>query len=148
MSKRTQRLAVALMVVAASSAVEAQVPVRASITATGEASVSANPDQAMLSFSVLTTAVTAVDAGNLNASQTSGVISALRAVMGASDTLKTISYSLNPNYNNAAMLTGYTAVNSIQVTTGDLASTGRLIDTATQAGVSRVQSLAEQQSLL
>ena len=139
MSRRMNWMAAALMLVAG-SAVEAQAP-RASITATGEATVSATPDQATLSFSVTTSAATAVDAGNLNAGQTSTVISALRAVMAAADTLKTVSYSLNPNYNNTGMLTGYTATNSIQVTTGDLASTGKLIDTATQAGVSRVQSL-------
>ena len=115
---------------------------RPSITATGEGTVSASPDQATISVSVTTAAPTAIEAGNLNASQTSAVISALRAVLNSSDSLKTVSYSLNPNYSNAGNLTGYTATNTIQVTTADLASTGKLIDTATQSGATRVQSLS------
>ncbi len=115
---------------------------RPSITATGEASVSASPDQATVGVSVSNTALTAIDASNQNATQTSAVIAALRAVMANSDTLKTVAYSLNPIYNNAGTLTGYTATNSIQVTTGDLSSTGKLIDTATQAGATRIQSLS------
>ena len=119
-----------------------QPPPRASITAAGEATVSANPDQAAISVSVTNTAATAIDASNQNAAQTSAVIAALRGVMAGSDVLKTVSYSLFPTYNNAGTLTGYTATNTIQVTTGDLASTGKLIDTAVQGGASRVQSLS------
>lgn len=115
---------------------------RPSITATGEATVSASPDQATVGVSVSNTALTAIDASNQNAAQTSAVIAALRAVMANSDTLKTVAYSLNPNYNNAGTLTGYTATNSIQVTTADLSSTGKLIDTATQAGATRIQFLS------
>ncbi|HEY3743448.1 MAG TPA: SIMPL domain-containing protein [Bryobacteraceae bacterium] len=115
---------------------------RTSITATGEATVSANPDQATVSFSISTTAATASDASNQNAVLTTSVIAALKAAMVASDTLSTISYSLYPNYNNAGNLTGYTATNTIQVVTGDLTSPGKLIDTATQAGATRVQGLS------
>ena len=141
MSKRMNWMAVAALFLGLTTESQAQAP-RPSITATGEATVSTNPDQATISVSVVTTASTAMDAGNLNASQTSAVIAALRAVMAPADSLKTIAYSLNPNYNNAGTLTGYTATNSIQVTTGDLASTGKLIDTSTQAGATRVQSLS------
>lgn len=133
---------VAMGVLALTLPVWGQVAPRASITATGEATVSANPDQATISVSVSNAASTAIDASNQNATQTSAVIAALRAVMSASDILRTVSYSLNPNYNNAGTLTGYTATNTIQVTTGDLASTGKLIDTATQGGATRVQSLS------
>jgi len=115
---------------------------RASITATGEATVSANPDQATIAVSVSNTASTAIDASGQNAAQTSSVIAALRGVMSSSDELKTVAYSLYPNYNNAGTLIGYTATNTIQVTTGELTSTGKLIDTATQSGATRVQSLS------
>ena len=130
-----------MALLAAGVAVWGQGP-RPSITATGDASVSANPDQATIGVSVTTVASTALEAGNQNATQTSAVIAALRAVMGSSDVLKTVAYSLNPNYNNAGNLVGYTATNTIQVTTGDLTSTGKLIDTATQGGATRVQSLS------
>jgi len=115
---------------------------RPSITATGEATVSANPDQATIAVSVTNSASTAIDASNQNAVQTSNVIAALRAVMASSDILQTVAYSLNPNYNNQGVQTGYTATNTIQVTTADLTSPGKLLDTATQAGATRVQSLS------
>lgn len=116
-------------------------PARNSISATGEATVSTNPDQATITFSVLTTSASATDASSQNAVQTSSLIAALKVVMAASDTLSTISYSLSPNTNNAGNVTGYTAVNTIQLVTGDLTSPGKLIDTATQAGATRVQGL-------
>lgn len=142
MRSRICRITIGLIALACPLALFGQGALRASITATGDATVSTSPDQASISVSVSNTAATAIDASNQNATQTSAVIAALRGVMASSDVLKTVSYSLNPNYNNAGMLTGYTATNSIQVTTGDLTSTGKLIDTATQGGATRVQSLS------
>ena len=59
---------------------------------------------------------------------------------GDSGTVKTVGYSVSPNYTFAktaqATLTGYTVTNSIQVTLNDLTITGKVIDTATQAGAS------------
>ena len=94
-----------------------------------------------MAFSISTTAAAATDASNQNAMQTSAVIAALKAVMGSSDTLSTVSYSLYANYSNSGRLNGYTATNTIQLVTGDLTSPGKLIDTATQAGVTNVQTL-------
>jgi uncharacterized protein YggE len=141
-SVRTVVTAVALIYSSAAFGQQTAPAPRTSITATGEATVSANPDQATVSFAITTTAMAATDASSQNAMQTSSVIAALRAVMGSSDTLSTISYYLNPNYNNNGVLTGYTATNTIQVTTGDLTSPGKLIDTAVQSGATRVQSLS------
>ena len=140
--RATCRISFCLIVSALASAGVSLGQSRASVTATGEATVSANPDQATISVSVSNTASTAIDASNQNAAQTSAVIAALRGVMGSSDELKTVAYSLYPNYNNVGTLTGYTATNTIQVTTGDLATTGKLIDTATLGGATRVQSLS------
>lgn len=61
--------------------------------------------------------------------------------LGASGTVKTVSYSVNPNYNNQGTLTGYTVTNSIQATLNDLTITGKIIDTAVQAGATRIDSL-------
>jgi uncharacterized protein len=140
MSSRLLRLTAAVLLCVA-PAMLGQVA-RPSITASGEATVSTNPDQAILSFSVTTTGQSASEAGNQNAAQTSALIAALRAVMASSDVLKTVSYSLNPVYNNAGNLNGYSATNTIQVTTNDLSSPGKLIDTAVQGGANRVQSLS------
>jgi uncharacterized protein YggE len=142
MRVRIFRMSLGLIVLTLTDPAVSMAQGRASITATGEATVSANPDQATIGVSVSNTASTAIDASNQNATQTSAVIAALRGVMASTDELKTVSYSLNPNYNNAGVLIGYMATNTIQVTTGDLTSTGKLIDTATQAGATRVQSLS------
>jgi uncharacterized protein YggE len=134
------RSVIVLCLVAVSSLAQATPP--ASVTATGQATASASPDQAIIAVAVTTSATTAIDTSNQNAVLTSSVISALKALMGSGDTLQTVGYSLNQNYNNQGIVTGYTATNTIQVTTADLTATGKLIDTATQAGATRVQSLS------
>src|SRR5207237_4469948 len=57
--------------------------------------------------------------------------------------LKTLSYSLNPNYStgNQPVVIGYTATNTNQVTVGDLSLIGKVIDTGIQAGANRVAGL-------
>src|SRR5438094_309397 len=81
----------------------AQIPTplqRPFIRAIGEATVSVKPDEAKVQFSVVTQAATAQDAADRNASQVTAVLAALRSVLGPNADLKTLSYSLNPNYNN------------------------------------------------
>jgi uncharacterized protein YggE len=98
-----------------------------------------------VTFSVETRGSTAQDAAAQNASQTSAVISALQAALGPGANIQTINYSLIPIYSNpsngVSTLTGYSVVNSIQVVITALASVGKVIDTGTQAGATRVQSL-------
>ena len=70
----------------------------------------------------------------------------LRKSAGPTAVLKTISYSLNPNYQyhpNGAepTLTGYTAANVVQVTLDDLAKIGSVIDSAAQSGANHVQGI-------
>lgn len=110
------------------------------ITASGEATASANPDQAMIVVSVSNSAGTANDAASQNAVQTSNVISVLKSLISSSDLLQTLSYTLQPNYNNQGSITGYTATNTLQVTTYDLTLIGKLIDAAASSGATRVQA--------
>ena len=125
---------------------QAQQPPRSTVQATGTASVSVTPDQATINVSAVTQAATAQDAANQNATLATNIQSALTAVIGSSGTLKTISYSVSPNYNNpqnsAPVLIGYTVTNTIQVTLSDLSIVGKVIDTATQAGASRIDGLS------
>lgn len=119
---------------------------RRSIRATGEAVVAARPDQAKLAVSVITTGATAEEAGAANASKVEAVLAALRRVLSADATIQTVSYSLTPNYRypqggGTPVLTGYTASNTVEVTTPDLTVLGRLIDTAANAGATTVGSL-------
>lgn len=115
------------------------------VGASGMASVSAKPDQAKLDVGVVTQAATAQDAAAQNASQVDAVLAQLRAVLGSAADIKTISYSLSPNYRYPQgappVLTGYTASNTVEITMSDLSLIGKTIDAASQAGANNVQGL-------
>jgi hypothetical protein len=143
--KRIPLLAGALALAALS--VNAQFPPgRSSVRASGDASVSVKPDQLKLNVGVTTQAATAQEASDQNAAQVTAVIAALKKVVGAAGDIKTVGYSVTPQYRypqggGTPTLTGYTANNSVEVTTGDLSLAGRMIDTAVQAGATNVQGL-------
>jgi uncharacterized protein len=116
------------------------------VRAVGEATVSATPDQAKVQFAVVTQAPTADGASSQNATQVAALLSALRALLGQNADIRTLSYSLNPNYNSPRdgsqpVIVGYTASNTVEVTVTDLSTIGKLIDTGIQAGGNRVQGL-------
>jgi hypothetical protein len=116
------------------------------VRATADAVVSAKPDSARVNIGVVTSAATAREASARNAQQLEAVLASLRRALGPSTEIKTASYYLNPNHRfdkdtGQATVTGYTAGNTIQVTTDDLSAAGKIIDTATQSGANSVQSL-------
>jgi len=117
------------------------------IQANGTATVSVKPDTARVSMGVTTTATTAQDATSQNATVAQAVLDKLTQLLGQNADIKTLSYSLSPNYSyppgggNPTLL-GYTATNTVQVTTADLTLPGKIIDTATQAGANRVDGLS------
>jgi uncharacterized protein YggE len=125
-----------------------QTPVRvASITAVGDASVSVTPDLALVDVGVATQAATAQDATQQNAAQAGAVISALQLLLGTNATIKTISYSVSPVYNNPsagqnANIIGYVVTNVVEVRLTDLTLVGKVIDTAIQSGANRVQGIS------
>jgi uncharacterized protein len=116
------------------------------IQATGTGTVNVKPDQVQLDVSVITQGSTASQAGQQNASQTSAMIAALQRVLGSAGSIETIGYSVYPRYNNTAgqtpTIVGYTAQNTVRVTSMDLTITGPLIDAANQAGAGSVGSLS------
>ncbi len=117
-----------------------------SIRTTGEATVIAKPDQAHIGIGVVTQAATAEGAATQNAAQTTAVIASVRQAGAAAAGIKTSGYSLEPNYvyppqGGKPQIQGYTARNTIEVTTSDLAGVGKLIDAATQAGANNIQRL-------
>jgi uncharacterized protein YggE len=133
---------------ALAAALCAQMPMRvASITAVGDASVSVPPDMARVDLGVATQAATAQDATQQNATQAGAVITALQTLLGASASIKTISYSVSPVYNNppsgqSATIIGYMVTNIVEATLTDLTQVGKVIDTAIQSGANRVQGIS------
>jgi len=113
----------------------------ATILAQGTATVSAAPDQAQISISVITDGATAQAATQANATLSTAVQNALKALNPA-PMIQTVGYSVYPRYTSQGQaVAGYTASNTIQATSIDLSSTGNLIDTASQAGANSVGGL-------
>jgi len=117
-----------------------------SVTATGNSTISATPDEAMLDLGVTTQASTAQAASTQNATQVSSVIAALQGVLGATANIKTVSYSLNPIYNNSSVsqnptIIGYYATNVVQATITDLTLIGKAIDASIAAGANNVNGI-------
>jgi uncharacterized protein YggE len=116
------------------------------IRTTGGARVAAKPDQAKLSIGVVSQASTAQRAAADNATQTAAVIAALRRSLGPGAEIQTSGYSLNPNYDSpttgsAPTIRGYTASNTVEITTHELENLGKLIDVGAQAGANSVRDL-------
>ncbi|MGP8243654.1 MAG: SIMPL domain-containing protein [Bryobacteraceae bacterium] len=116
------------------------------VKASGDATVNVAPDQATIDIGVMTQAATAQAAAAQNASQLQAAIDQLRNLLGKAADLKTVGYSLNPNYQagkNGGPVTigGYTASNTVELTLTDLSQVGKVIDAATRNGANRVQQL-------
>src|SRR5215831_12919650 len=120
-------------------------PLPRTVQATGNATITANPDQATLDVGVVTNAGTAQDSAQQNATMTTAVLTAVNAVLGSAGSVQTVSYSVSPRYSTAAgqsnVIIGYTTTNMVRVTTSDLSIIGRLIDAANQAGANSVGNL-------
>jgi len=117
-----------------------------SVRVTGDARVTARPDRVQIDIGVTTRAAQSQEAASQNAREVDAVLAAVRKATGPAADLKTISYSLNPTYQyhpkgEEPTITGYSAVNVVQVTLDDLAKIGTVIDSATQAGANHVQGI-------
>jgi len=117
-----------------------------SIRVTAEARISARPDRVQIDIGVLTQAQLSHDAAAGNARALDAVLAAVRGVAGATAQLRTVSYSLSPSYQyhpggGEPTITGYTALDVVQVTLDELARMGDVIDAATRTGANRVQGI-------
>ena len=114
------------------------------VQANGSATLTANPDQAQIDVGVVTVGATAQDSAQQNATQTTAVLNAVKAILGGNGTIQTISYYVQPRYTNTtpSNITGYTTSNTVRVTTLDLSIIGKLIDAANQAGANSVSGLS------
>ena len=118
------------------------------VRASGEGVVTAKPDEATINIGVVTQAATADAAASQNANQTTAVMERLKKEIGAQGRIRTINYSVNPEYNypnqpnsGPPKITGYTASNTVQVVTYDLAAVGKLVDAATKQGANHINGI-------
>lgn len=119
---------------------------RAYVEASGEAAVSARPDQAVISIGVVTQGGTAAGVAVQNAAQAEAVLTELRKTISSADRITTSGYSIQPNYEypkpgGSLSVKGYVATNIVEVTLNDLTRVGNVIDAATRSGANKVQNL-------
>jgi uncharacterized protein YggE len=116
------------------------------VTVTGDSTVQAQPDTAVVTVGVVTQDASASAAQSENASKTEAVVRAVKAAAGAGAEVKTAGYSLQPQYvykeGAPPTITSYVARNAVTVTTVTLERVGAIIDAATRAGANNVDGLA------
>jgi len=139
-------IAAVLAVSAALPAFAQSAPV-SSIRVSGDGKVTAKPDRVQIDIGVTTRAAQSQEAAAQCARQVDATLAAVRKTAGPTAALKTVSYTLTPNYQyhqngGEPTISGYTASNVVQVTLDDLGKIGSVIDSATQAGANHVQGIA------
>lgn len=113
------------------------------IRASGEGVVSIKPDQAKVTAGVNTQAATAEEATQRNAEITAGVLSAIRQANGSGGDIRTVGFNVSPMYRTpvpggAAVISGYSVTNSVEVTMNDVNAAGRVLDAAVKAGANTI----------
>lgn len=116
------------------------------VMVSGDATVQAQPDTAIISISVITQNKRALDAQQENANRSDMVVRAVKAAAGSGAEVKTSGYNLQPmqvyRENQPPTITGYQASNSVTVTMSDLVKVGAVIDAASQAGANNINGVA------
>lgn len=106
-----------------------------SVTVTGHGDIAVVPDEASVSAGVSTHGATAQAALSANADEMTKVIAAMKQV--GVKTIQTQQVSLYPNTDRKGNVTSFVAQNTVTATT-TIASAGKLIDAAVNAGANSV----------
>ncbi|MGB9131770.1 MAG: SIMPL domain-containing protein [Methanosarcina sp.] len=117
------------------------------ISMSGYAEQKIVPDTATLNIGVVVQSETAKEASDKNAALMSAVIAELKATGLQDKEIKTSYVSVSPIYNydtNATTqtITGYSASNSVQITTTKLDNLSEIIDRSTAAGANEIGSIS------
>lgn len=139
------RTLLALILVAVASSAAAQTPPTppaqptsptssSFVVARGTATITLAPDQAWLNLSVQTRDPKGPEARRLAATAMTSVMATLKSTGLAADAIKTIGYSLNPDYeypNGRQRLRGFVVNNQLQIRIDDIDKVADVIDAAT-----------------
>ena len=138
--------------VAAQDALPPVEPLReATITITGTADVTAEPDIAVVSAGAVTEATTARAALDANSKIMNDAFATLRALGIADRDMQTSNLSVSPRYTwfetqdgerRPPRIDGYTVSNTLTVRVRDLATIGEVLDALIDAGVNQMGGLA------
>jgi uncharacterized protein len=112
-----------------------------SISVSGEATISATPDQAEIEAGTTTDAKTAREAADANNTAMAKVLAALKAANIDAKDIQTSRLSLQPQYapnHNPPTVTGFRASNQVSVRLHDITKIGSTIDTLVSAGATDI----------
>jgi uncharacterized protein YggE len=143
------RILLVSAIVALSAPARAQTPTAPTgpgvISVTGDATITAKPDQAQIDVGVVSQAANAGAAAAENARKMDKIVTALKKEVGAGGEVKTASYSVSPRYGQPkpgqdyAPVVGYTVSNVVRARVNDINAVGRLVDLALKLGANDVQ---------
>jgi uncharacterized protein YggE len=137
-------IAAGTMAIAAANAQTAVPYVAAptTLTISAEGRVTRAPDIAEVSGGVVTTAPTASAAMSENATKMTAVVAAIRRAGIADRDIQTTGLNLQPQYryenNQAPILTGYQATNTVSLRLRKIADAGKLLDTLVGVGANQI----------
>jgi len=113
------------------------------IHVSGSGSASAKANQATVTLGVTTEDPSASEAVEDNAALMSSVIQAIKALGISEEDIKTVQYSVYPNYNwELRQTVGYSVTNMVEVKIVNLDIVGDVIDAAAEAGANNIQGIA------
>ncbi|WMW25109.1 SIMPL domain-containing protein [Methanolobus sediminis] len=141
-------LAIALALMAAALYAEsqrtAQQNTENTIFMSGYAEQKVVPDTASISIGVVTQAKTANGSSNENAAIMNAVVNELKAIGLEDKEMQTSYVSVSPiyNYTGGRTITGYSAYNSVEITTQKLDMINEIIDRSAAAGANQIGSLS------
>jgi uncharacterized protein YggE len=118
------------------------------VRATGDCVIDAKPDQATVDIGVVNQATTAAAAAAENANRVSAVINRIKKEIGSAGEVRTVNYSINPNYSypnppsdSGPKILGYSASNTVEAKVSDIALVGKVLDAAIAAGANNINGV-------
>lgn len=119
----------------------------ATITVTGEGTVTAAPDLATVSLGVTTQGETAAEAMAANTAALTAVLDRVKAAGVEDRDIQTSTLNLNPNWSNSdgssmPVIQGYVATNVLQIRVRDLPKLGEVLDAAITDGANTLNGIS------
>jgi len=97
----------------------------------GEGIIRQAPDIAYISIGVQTKNAKVESAQNENTKKFNNVLEEIKKQGVKKSDIKTVDYSVNPNYSDNGKINGYTVTNTVNVTVRDITQSGKIIDAVT-----------------
>lgn len=116
------------------------------LSSSGTASISAEPDTAVFSVSIETEKTLLTQALQENTAKARKVITELKKLLNKDDMIQTSGFNVNPIYNydnreRKSVLSSYRVTNVINIKTKKIAEVGKIIDAAIDCGANRTNNL-------